>query len=403
MRPLGDELLVQRAARGLAVQAAGLVAAAMLLLVALVSLVVVRGQQRATDTLLRTTAASADDVGDPPAGAWIVIAGDRGTSASPGLPEEVEGPLASLRTPPPETADFRDVTTDDESSYRVLTRRRGDATVQVVLDLRPQHEERERILKAMGAAAALSLAVAAGLGVLLGRRAVRPLAEALLLQRTFVADASHELRTPLTLLSTRVQVLDRELQAGSADPQVLEDSRGVVADVQRMGEVVEDLLVAADPRREEPHEPLDLGALVAGVVESARAHAAQAGVTLTSNGHDGEPLVVRGAAPALRRGLLALVDNAVDHTPAGGVVDLRLRRARGSVVVAVSDTGPGLAPDAAAGVLRRFHSGGQRAGRAHYGLGLALTRDVANRHGGELRLVPTARGTTFELVLPEGR
>ena len=51
-------------------------------------------------------------------------------------------------------------------------------------------------------------------------------------------------------------------------------------------------------------------------------------------------------------------------------------------------------------VLRRFHSGGQRSGRAHYGLGLALTHDVANRHGGQLRLVAADVGAAFELVLP---
>lgn len=107
-----------------------------------------------------------------------------------------------------------------------------------------------------------------------------------------------------------------------------------------------------------------------------------------------------GSAPALRRALLSLVDNAVDHTPAGGSVTVSCRRVRRTVVVAVSDTGPGISPDSAAHVLRRFHSGGQRSGRAHYGLGLALTRDVADRHGGQLRLADSDTGATFELVLP---
>jgi two-component system OmpR family sensor kinase len=70
------------------------------------------------------------------------------------------------------------------------------------------------------------------------------------------------------------------------------------------------------------------------------------------------------------------------------------------VIAAVSDTGPGIGPEAAQRVLRRFESGGHRAGRAHYGLGLALTHDVANRHGGQLRLAPSQVGATFELVLP---
>ena len=90
---------------------------------------------------------------------------------------------------------------------------------------------------------------------------------------------------------------------------------------------------------------------------------------------------------ALRRAVLALVDNAIDHTPDGGEVRVAVRRAGRDVVLVVSDTGPGIRPEDAERVLRRFDSGGHRSGRAHYGLGLALTHDVANRHGGQLRLV----------------
>jgi two-component system OmpR family sensor kinase len=397
--PTGDELLVRRAARHLALQAAGLVAVAMLLLVALVTVVVVRGQQSATDTLLRSTAATADDVGDPPSGTWVVIRRGAQLSSSPGLPRDVGPLLAQQRATSTGLATVR---ADDGDGYRVVTARRDGLTVQVVADLRPQHQERSRLLKAMVAAAALSLLLAAGLGVLLGRRAVRPLAEALTLQRGFVADASHELRTPLTLLSTRVQLLDRALQRASVAPQLIEDSHGVVGDVSRLGEVVEDLLVAADPRRDDERADVDLRGLVAAAVASAHAHAASAGVTLTAVPTT-EPCPAHVNAAALRRAVLALVDNAVDHTPLGGEVQVAVERRPREVVVSVSDTGPGISSEATEGLLRRFHSGGQRAGRAHYGLGLALTNDVANRHGGHLRLAPTAAGgigTTFELALP---
>ena len=401
MRLLGDDLLVRRASRRLALQAAGLVAAAMLLLVSLVTLVVVRGQQNATATLLRTTAATADDVGDPPSGSWILISNAGRLSMSAGLPTRLGGSLARLRRSPASHADPVTLTLGDGHSYRVLTRQRTAVTIQVILDLQPQEQERERLVKATAVSAALSLLIAAGLGVLLGRRAVRPLAQALALQRTFVADASHELRTPLTLLSTRVQVLNHELRTSGLGEQVLADSRGVVADVQRLGEVVEDLLIAADPRRDDLHEPLDLGELVEAVIASAYAHALAAGVRLVAEpGPERAPLRVRGSVSALRRAVLALVDNAIDHTPVGGRVQLTIRRHRRTVVLAVNDSGPGVPPEAAERVLRRFHSGGQRSGRAHYGLGLALTHDVANRHGGQLRLVPSETGATFELVLP---
>lgn len=396
----GDDALVRRAARGVAVQAAGLVTLAMVLLVALVALTVVRGQANAADALLRSTVTSADDVVDPPPGAWLVLVRGAQLTSSPGLPADIGPTLARLRSRASAQPGLTDLSADDGQDYRVATQARSGRTVQVVLDRTAEHQQRGRLLAAMTVASVVGVAFAVLLGVLLGRRAVRPLAQALALQRTFVADASHELRTPLTLLSTRAQVLDQAIQRSDLDPQVLGDSRGVVHDVQRLGEVVEDLLVAADPRGEAPHGPTELVALVDAAVDSARAHADHADVALTSGSDRSGPYWVLGSAPALRRAVLALVDNAIDHTPPGGSVTVRTRQERRDTVVAVHDTGPGIGPQQAQQVLRRFHSGGQRSGRAHYGLGLALTHDVANRHGGQLRLVAADVGAAFELVLP---
>jgi signal transduction histidine kinase len=399
-RPLGDDVLVRRAARGIALQAAGLVAVAMLLLVGLATVVVVRGETSAADALLRSTVSTADDVGDPPPEMWIVLERGNQAATSPGLPEDIEPALRELRRQAAARRSLADVSGHENRDYRVATQRRSGQTVQAVLDLTSQHQQRARLLKTMGLASVLGLACAGLLGVLLARRAVRPLAQALSLQRTFVADASHELRTPLTLLSTRSQLLDRAIQTSGLDQQVLVDSRGVVHDVQRLGEVVDDLLLAADPRGDDRWEPVGLTALVEAVVDSALAYASDARVSLTSADDDPAQLWVLGSAPALRRAVLALVENAIDHTPPGGAVEVRTRIERRRVIVSVSDTGPGIDPEAADDVLRRFHSGGQRAGRAHYGLGLALTHDVANRHGGQLRLAPSKQGATFELVLP---
>lgn len=396
--PIGDEVLVRRAGRGVAVQAAALVALAMLLLIALVTVVVVRGQAGAADDLLRSAITTADDVGDPPAGTWLVMSGPSGTTSSPGLPDELTPELEALRSQA--TGQIRVITVEnDDGEYRIATGITKGKPVQAVLDLATAHQERARLLQAMGFASALGLLFAGLLGVLIGRRAVRPLAQALTLQRTFVADAGHELRTPLTLLSTRAQVLDRTLRRSSPSDEILRDSDGVVQDTKRLGEVVDDLLAAADPRGAEGHEPVDLAQVAEDVVASAGAHAQQAGVRLRWHADEGSMLVL-GAASAIRRATIALVDNAIDHTPGDGEVRIAVRRHRREVILAVSDTGPGIGPEEAQRVLRRFDTGGHRAGRAHYGLGLALTHDVANRHGGQLRLAPSEVGATFELVLP---
>jgi signal transduction histidine kinase len=397
-RPIGDEVLVRRAARGVAVQAAALVALAMLLLIALVTLVVVRGQAGAADDLLRAAVATADDVGDPPAGAWLVMTGPSGTSTSPGLPTDLLPELGALRASATGEVDLITVENDD-GEYRVATGLVKGKQVQAVLNLATAHKERARLLQAMGLAVALGLLLAGLLGVLIGRRAVRPLAQALTLQRAFVADAGHELRTPLTLLSTRAQVLGRALRRAGADEQILGDADGVVDDTRRLADVVDDLLAAADPRGAENHQPIDLVQVARDVAAAAGAHAEQAGVRLYWTAEP-DAASALGSPSAIRRATMALVDNAIDHTPVEGEVRIAVRRQRGDVILAVSDTGPGIGPEAAQRVLRRFDSGGHRAGRKHYGLGLALAHDVANRLGGQLRLAPSETGATFELVLP---
>jgi signal transduction histidine kinase len=395
---IGDEVLVRRAARGVAVQAAALVALAMLLLIALVTVVVVRGQTGAADDLLRSAVVTADDVGDPPAGAWLVMTGPSGTTSSPGLPDELLPELDALRAQA--TAQIRLSTVEnDDGEYRIASGLIKGRPVQAVLNLATAHKERVRLLQAMGLAAVLALVLAGLLGVLIGRRAVRPLAQALTLQRAFVADAGHELRTPLTLLSTRAQVLERALRRTGAEDQLLDDATGVVDDTRRLAEVVDDLLAAADPRGAEDREPVDVVRIAEDVAAAAGAHAEEAGVRLRCTADIGAATAL-GSPSAIRRATMALVDNAIDHTPRDGDVLISVRRQRGDVILAVSDTGPGIGPEAAQRVLRRFDSGGHRAGRKHYGLGLALAHDVANRLGGQLRLVPSEIGATFELVLP---
>lgn len=397
---LGDEILVRRAARTVAAQTTALVFLAMLTLVATVTVVIVRGEESAADTLLRSSVATADDIGDPPPGAWLVMSRAGQVSASPGLPANLGASLAVLRAEGVSGIRLSDIDGDADGSmqFRVATQKRDGLTVQVVLGLASIQQQRSRLLEAMGGAALLGLLLAGILGVIVSRRALRPMANALALQRAFVADASHELRTPLTLLSTRAQVLERVIIRSTLPEQTKQDARGVVNDIHGLADVVEDLLLAADPRSDDTHESVDLVALVVAVIDTATAHATAAGVTVLAEPRT--PAMVNGSSRALRRALLSLVDNAIDHTPPGGRVTITVRTERRKVITAVSDSGPGVATEDAALVMRRFHSGGQRAGRAHYGLGLALTHDIANRHGGQLRLAPSEQGATFELVLP---
>nr|WP_239579120.1 HAMP domain-containing sensor histidine kinase [Microlunatus panaciterrae] len=234
------------------------------------------------------------------------------------------------------------------------------------------------------------------------------MAEALALQRRFVADASHELRTPLTLLSTRAQLLRRRIRsAGRTDDALLRDVDGIVADTKALTDILEELLLAADTRAEVPRVTVDVAALVAAVVAAAAAEADRRGVQLTLRSD--EPVRLSAGAPtALKRAVTALIDNALTH--AKGQVRVTVTRLATEVVISVRDDGPGLDEDSVPQMFARFASDRREpaaaSGRRHYGLGLALVSEVAARHGGRVLAenVPGPQtGADVRLILPSRR
>ncbi|MDF8263578.1 sensor histidine kinase [Luteipulveratus flavus] len=394
-----DAELVRRTARRLGLQATALVALAVLVLVGIGTVLLLHQQDQQARTVLAQATEEADDVNDPPAGVWLVLTGPSGTTQTDGLPEGLPDRAALndvVRGGPARTITVH----LDDAPYLVRTAPRDGGAVQAVLDLRVERRQRADLLTAMLITGLVGLALAAVIGTVLAHRAVRPLAEALSLQRNFVADASHELRTPLTLLSTRAQMLRRSLAREQADDRALSDADGVVGDVARLTDVVDDLLLAAEPAAVTDRGPVDLVALCHELVSSARDHATGAAVSLAVHAED-DQVVALGSGPALRRAVLAIVDNAISHTPRGGSVVLRLAVDGSDAVLDITDTGPGVPAEDADHVFDRFHSGGHKADRRSYGLGLALARDVVTRSGGRLTIESTSSaGTTFRLRLP---
>lgn len=235
---------------------------------------------------------------------------------------------------------------------------------------------------------------------MIARRAVRPIAEASRMQRTFVADASHELRTPLTVLHARVQRLQRMTPADDRRRSVVDELRG---DTQILINIVNDLLEAA-AGSSEPTGTVDLHATMTAVHRDMDVLAAERHVHL-----DVEPFdaVLQVSETQLHRCLVALTDNAIGHTPHGGHVRLTAARERHFVTIRVTDDGPGIAGIAPARVFERFahgtpveHSDGVSP-RTGYGIGMALVRDVAVRAGGDVTVERTdAHGSVFAMRLP---
>jgi signal transduction histidine kinase/HAMP domain-containing protein len=217
-----------------------------------------------------------------------------------------------------------------------------------------------------------------------------------------VATASHELKTPLTGLRLAVHLLLEE-SVGPLNPKQLELLLDARDNTERLLAVVENLLNLA--RLEAEGRPLDLRPeqpeeLLRVAAEEFLPRAEDRGVQLTVQAAPALPNVAADARQ-LGYALHNLVDNALRYTGQGGQVTLTASAADGSVVLAVSDTGPGIPPEYLPHVFERFFRVPGQSQEGGTGLGLAIVREIVTAHGGTVACASRlGEGTTFRLTLP---
>ena len=240
------------------------------------------------------------------------------------------------------------------------------------------------------AALGISAVVLAGLAsAVIARRAVKPLEESLRRQRAFVADASHELRTPLSVVHARTQYLQ----------SVVDDdvARSVVADLredtQILIDIVDDLLLSAEDA------PVEQGSAsvdecFSDIERDMSWVGAERDVRVMV-----EPISARVALPmtAFRRCVVALVDNALSHSPRGAAVVVSASLAGDMLAIRVRDEGVGIRGISPDRIFDRFAHGNP----SGHGIGLALVRDTLGRYGGSVVVEKTGSdGTTFFMRIP---
>ena len=217
--------------------------------------------------------------------------------------------------------------------------------------------------------------------------------------RRFVADASHELRTPLTSIRGYAELFRRG--AASRPDEVADAMRRIEEESERMGLLVDDLLLLArlDQGRPLERQPVDLAALAADAVADARAVEPDRPIVFEQP----EPTVVAGDEARLRQVAANLLANVRQHTPPATPVRVAVRRNRAQAVLEVADEGPGLPPEQAERIFERFYRADPSRTRAHggTGLGLSIVAAIVEAHGGRA-LVDTApgAGARFSVELP---
>lgn len=388
--------VVRRAGRIVAVQASVALTAVLILVGAVVAVVFTRAQQAQITEELTAVAMSADDTDDPPPGMELALRDNAGVvSYSDG--GEMGVPLLSG------PAGFTDLH-DKGRHYRALVADRPEGRVAALVDLAPHRMSRARLFAALGLAELTGIIASIVVVVLFTRRSVRPLVQALALQRRFVADASHELRAPLSVLHTRAQLLSTRLKSGDVTT-ASRDAEAMVADTRALSSVVDDLLASATlTAAGHDGARIDLGAVSREVCASMSPYAESVGVRLACDVRHPGSLDVTGTETALRRALTALIDNAITHGQAAGTVDVVTRRDGQQVIVSVIDDGIGIDEATMATLFTRFSRGAadtNRTDRQSHGIGLALVREIVRAHGGEVTAASApGRGANFTITLP---
>jgi two-component system OmpR family sensor kinase len=221
-------------------------------------------------------------------------------------------------------------------------------------------------------------------------------------QRRFTSDASHELRSPLSRLRAELEVtLRRPRDAAEYE----ESLRSCLDEVVRLSRLTEQLLVLArldaGEGREVVDGPVDLTPILEESMRRLLPDTRQRRLEVVLK--SSPDLSVRIAPGAAGLVVSNLLDNAVKFSPPGGRVIVEVRADGGEAVVAVSDTGPGIAADEMPQLFERFYRGA--AARASevpgVGLGLAISRAIVEKYGGRITVDPRPEGgATFSVRLP---
>jgi len=214
-------------------------------------------------------------------------------------------------------------------------------------------------------------------------------------QRQFLQDASHELGTPIAIALGHVELIEQS----AADKEIAADARVAAAELNRVRRLTSRLLLLAST--DAPDflyvAPVDVDELLVATLQRWRHVPRQWSLGSLTDGW------VLGDADRLTMALDALIENAVDHTEASDQIELSARHEHETIVIAVSDSGPGIAASDVERIFGRFSRVdiGRNRTAGGFGLGLAIVKAIAEAHHGSVQVrSAVGHGAKFEFQLP---
>ena len=229
---------------------------------------------------------------------------------------------------------------------------------------------------------------------------LRPIQENQRRQTEFIAAASHELRTPLAAILSAASAMER------AEPmQRSQFSDMIHREGNRMSRLIGDMLTLSSSDSKAwvlQKQPVELDMLLLEVYEAHYPLAKEQGIELTLSLYEQNVPSMNLDRDGINQVLSILLDNARNHTPAPGKIELELTVHRKNVQIRVSDTGPGVPDNEKRRIFERFYrSEKSRSHRGHFGLGLSIAVEIVKKHNGRIWVQDaTIGGAEFVVELP---
>ena len=229
---------------------------------------------------------------------------------------------------------------------------------------------------------------------------LRPIQENQMRQTEFIAAASHELRTPLAAILSAASAMER------AEPMQRSQFSDIIhREGNRMSRLIGDMLTLSSSDSKGwalQKQPVELDMLLLEVYEAQYPLAKEQGIGLTLSLYEQNVPSMNLDRDRINQVLSILLDNARNHTPASGKIELELTVHRKNVQIRVSDTGPGVPDNEKRRIFERFYrSEKSRSHRGHFGLGLSIAAEIVKKHNGRIWVQDaTIGGAEFVVELP---
>lgn len=286
-------------------------------------------------------------------------------------------------------------------SYRYKLRETEGGKIIVLLDRTDELSTLRRLLFILLGIFVLALGVIFLLSILLSKWAVIPIEDAWNRQRVFFSNASHELKTPLTVINANLDVI-----TSNPDDTIAKQGKWfgyIRCEAEKMSRLINEMLyLSREERTDNPPvmAELDLSEAAEGVCLAMEALAFERGKVISSDIESG--IRVKGDREGLVRMINILIDNAVNHSSEHSDIIVSLKKSRKNKVrLTVSNKGTPIPPEELERIFDRYYrtDASRSSCSGGFGLGLAIAKAIAEKHGGSITAESDENRTAFTVTL----